>query len=81
MSTRIKGKKWSPLFCEYVNGHFSVQNNTCAFTYSTVEYAKKKKIIDDDDDGTVTNISSHFTAIYGQFNDRHLIYTYRRRLY
>ena len=45
----IKEKKWSPLFFEYVNGQFSVENTTRGFTYSS----EKKTIIDDDDDGTV----------------------------
>ena len=43
---------------EYVNGHFSVENNTRGSTYSTVEYAKKKKNTDDDDDG-------YFKPLYG----------------
>ena len=49
LSTWIKEKKWSPLFFEYVNGQFSVENTTRGFTYSS----EKKTIIDDDDDGTV----------------------------
>jgi hypothetical protein len=49
-------------FVEYVNGHFSVENSTCAFTYSTVEYVKTKTIIDDDDNGTVWHRLSHLEA-------------------
>ena len=40
---------------EYVNGHFSVANNTRGFTYSTVEYVNLKEYNDDDDGSTVTD--------------------------
>ena len=42
-----------PFFFEYVNGHFSVENRTCAFTYST-ELSTKENKNDDDDNGTVS---------------------------
>ena len=38
---------------EYVNGHFSVANNTRGFTYSTDEYVNLEEYNDDDDGGTV----------------------------
>ena len=41
-----------PSFFEYVNGHFSVENSTCAFTYSTESTKENKN--DDDDNGTVS---------------------------
>ena len=64
---------------EYVNGHFSEENNTRGSTYSTVEYAKKKNIIDDDDDGTVWHRLSLLNTIYERYNEqynnyRHTVY-------
>ena len=40
LSTWMKGKHWGLLFFEHVNGHFSVEINTCGSTYSN-----KMKII------------------------------------
>ena len=77
LSTRIKGKKWSPLFCEYVNGHFSMENNTRGSTYSTVEYAKKKNIINDDDDGTVWHRLSLLNTIYERYNEQYINHRHR----
>ena len=56
---------------EYVNGHFSEENNTRGSTYSTVEYAKKKNIIDDDDDGTVWHRLSLLNTIYERYNEQY----------
>ena len=38
---------------EYVNGHFSVRNNTRGSTYSTVEYVKENKTMTTVLQGTV----------------------------
>ena len=70
-----KGKKWSPLFFEYVNGHFSVANNTRGSTYSRW----KKTIIDDDDNGTVWHRLSHLSTRYEPYNEQYI--THRHRVY
>ena len=49
----MRGEKWSTLFFEYVNGHFSEENNTRGSTYSTSWVREFKRIYDDDDGGTV----------------------------
>ena len=68
-----KGKQLSPLFCEYVNGHFSVRNNTRGSTYSS----EKKTIIDNDDDGTVRHHLSNLNGTYEPYNEEYINHRHR----
>ena len=54
LRTSKKGKKLKfSFFFNYINGHFSTENNTCGATYSIIEYMNLKEYNDDDDGGTV----------------------------